>query len=75
MDGALARSLQLDADPGTVSADVAIAALERQRAALEAQLEELKGRRSSMSDAEYQAELERILVQIARIAQQIRQRS
>jgi hypothetical protein len=58
-----------------VSADVAIAALERQRSALEAQLEDLKGRRSTMSDAEYQAELERILVQIARIAQQIRQRS
>jgi hypothetical protein len=75
MDGALARSLQLDADPGTVSADVAIAALERQRAALEAQLEDLKTRRSTLSDAEYQAELERILVQLSRIAQQIRQRS
>ena len=75
MDGALARTLHLDADPGSVSADIAIAALERQRAALEAQLEDLKGRRSSMSDGEYQAELERILVQIARIAQQIRQRS
>ncbi|HEY6361939.1 MAG TPA: hypothetical protein VIX63_12580 [Vicinamibacterales bacterium] len=75
MDGALARSLHLDAVPGTVSADVAIAALERQRAALEAQLEDLKGRRSSMSEADYQAELEKILVQLARVAQQIRQRS
>jgi hypothetical protein len=75
MDGTLARTVQLDADPGSVSADIAIAALERQRGALEAQLEDLKGRRSSMSDPEYQAELERILVQIARIAQQIRQRS
>ncbi len=75
MDGTVARSLHLDADPGSVSADVAIAALERQRAALEMQLEDLKGRRASMSDADYQAELERILVQIARVAQQIRQRS
>ncbi len=75
MDGTLARTVHLDAEPGSVSADVAIAALERQRTALETQLEELKGRRASMSDAEYQAELERILVQIARIAQQIRQRS
>ena len=75
MDGALARNLQLDADPGSVSADVAIAALERQRAALEAQLEDLKARRSTLSDAEYQAELERILVQLSRIAQQISQRS
>jgi hypothetical protein len=75
MDGALARTLHLDADPGSASADIAIAALERQRAALEAQLEELKGRRATMSDGDYQAELEKILVQIARIAQQIRQRS
>ncbi len=75
MDGTVARSLHLDADPGSISADVAIAALERQRAALEMQLEDLKGRRASMSDADYQAELERILVQIARVAQQIRQRS
>jgi hypothetical protein len=75
MDGTLARTVHLDAEPGSVSADVAIAALERQRTALETQLEELKGRRASMSDPEYQAELERILVQIARIAQQIRQRS
>ena len=75
MDGALARALHLDADPGSVSGDVVIAALERQRSVLEAQLEDLKGRRSSMSDADYQAELERILVQLARVAQQIRQRS
>jgi len=75
MDGTLARALHLDADPGSISADVAIAALERQRAVLEMQLDDLKGRRSSMTDADYQAELERILVQIARIAQQIRQRS
>jgi hypothetical protein len=75
MDGTLARALHLDPDPGSISGDVALAALERQRSALEAQLEDLKGRRSSMSDADYQAELERILVQLARVAQQIRQRS
>jgi hypothetical protein len=75
MDGTLARTMHLDAEPGSVSADVAIAALERQRIALEAQLDDLKGRRSSMPAAEYQAELERILVQIARIAQQIRHSS
>ena len=75
MDGPLARNVHLDAEPGTASADLAIAALERQRAALEAQLEELKARRESMSDIEYQAALEKILVQLARVAQQIRQRS
>jgi uncharacterized caspase-like protein len=75
MDGTLSRSINLDAEPGSASADVAIAALERQRAALEAQLEDLKSRRSSMSEEAYQAELEKIVVQIARIARQIRQRS
>jgi hypothetical protein len=74
-DGRLARTLYLDPEPGTQSTDVAIAALERQRAALEAQLEDLKSRKDSMSDAEYQAELEKILVQLAKVAQQLRQRS
>jgi hypothetical protein len=74
-DGRLARTVYLDPEPGSVSTDAAIAALERQRAALEAQLEELKGKKDSMADAEYQAELEKILVRLARIAQQLRQRS
>jgi hypothetical protein len=74
-DGTLSRALHLDADPGSASGDVVVAALERQRSVLEAQLEDLKGRRSSMSDTDYQVELERILVQLARVAQQIRQRS
>jgi hypothetical protein len=74
-DGAVARTINLDAEPGTASADVAIAALEKQRADLEAKLEELKARRASMANADYQAELEKILVQLSRIAQQIRQRS
>jgi hypothetical protein len=75
MDGTLSRSLHLDPEPGTAGGDAALAALERQRASLEAQLDELKSRRETMSEAEYQAALEKILVQLARVAQQIRQRS
>ena len=67
--------IYLDPEPGSGSGDAAIVALERQRVALEQQLEELRARKASMSDAEYQAELERILVQLAEIAQQIRRRS
>ena len=74
-DGRLAKTLYLDPEPGSQSTDVAIAALEKQRASLEMQLEDLKNRKDSMSDAEYQAELEKILVQLAKIAQQLRQRS
>jgi hypothetical protein len=74
-DGKLARALYLDPPPGSLSADAVIAALQRQRSALEAQLEDLKTRKDSMSDENYQVELERILVQLSKIAQQIRTRS
>jgi hypothetical protein len=74
-DGPSAQTIYLDPDPGTNSADAVLAELERQRLALEKQLEELKVRRKSMSDAQYQAELERILVELARVAQEIRKRS
>ncbi len=74
-DGKLARALYLDPPPGTISADGVIAKLQRQRAVLESQLDDLKTRKDSMSDEAYQAELERILVQLSKIAQQIRTRS
>lgn len=75
-DGTLAGTVYLDPEPGAQrSGDAEVAALERQRGLLEARLQALRERKSSMSDAEYQAELEKILVELARIAQQIRQRS
>jgi hypothetical protein len=58
-----------------VSGDAEGAALERTRLVLEAKLQALKERKGSMTDAEYQAELERILIDLAKIAQAIRQRS
>lgn len=74
-DGALARATYLDAEPGTITADVALAGLYRRRAGLETQLEELKSRKGSMAAEEYEQQLERILVELARVARQIRQRS
>jgi hypothetical protein len=75
-DGTLAGTVYLDPEPGAQrSGDAEVAALERQRLLLEARLHALRERKSSMSDAEYQAELEKILVELATIAQQIRQRS
>jgi len=75
-DGTLAGTVYLDPEPGAQrSGDAEVAALERQRLLLEARLQALRERKSSMSDAEYQAELEKILVELATIAQQIRQRS
>ena len=74
-DGTLARTIYFDAEPGSITADVALAGLQRRRAAVEGQLEELKERKGSMSAEEYEAELERVLIELARIGRQIRQRS
>jgi hypothetical protein len=75
-DGAIAGSVYLDAEPGSPgSGDAETAALERHRLVLEARLEALKVRKSSMPEDQYQAELEKILIELARISQQIRQRS
>ena len=68
-------NLYLDPEPRSESVDVAIAALQRQRLALERHLDELKARKPSMPETAYQAEFETILVQLAKIAQQIRQQS
>jgi hypothetical protein len=74
-DGTLARTTYLDAEPGTITADVALAGLQRRRAALEVQLEELKAKKESLATEEYEAQLERILVELARVSRQIRSRS
>jgi hypothetical protein len=74
-DGSLARTTYLDAEPGTITADVALAGLQRRRAALEVQLEELKLKKESMAAEEYEVQLERVLVELARVSRQIRQRS
>ena len=74
-DGTLARTTYLDAEPGTITADVALAGLQRRRAALEVQLEELKAKKESLSTEEYEEQLERVLVELARVSRQIRSRS
>jgi hypothetical protein len=74
-DGNLARTVYLDAEPGSITSDVALAGLQRRRTAIEGQLEELKERKGSMTPDEYDAELERVLIELARIGRQIRQRS
>jgi hypothetical protein len=74
-DGAVAGTIDLDPEPGAPTPNAALAELERQRLALERQLEELKARRASMPDAQYQAELERILLELARLALEIRKHS
>jgi hypothetical protein len=73
-DGTFARTIYLD--PGAAPpADGALSALEAQRRTLEAEIETLKGRKTEMSAEQYTAELERLVLQLARVARQIRQRS
>ena len=72
-DGALARITYLQPEPALVlPADAAQAALVRRRAELEAQLEELKARKENMPPDDYDAALEKLLLEIARIGAQLR---
>ena len=75
-DGTLAGTVYLDPDPGARTTNSPeVAALERQRLLLEARLQALRERKTSMPDAEYQAELEKILTELAKVSQAMRQRS
>jgi hypothetical protein len=70
-DGALARATFLRAPP--MPADAAAAAVVRRQRELESQIEDLKRRRASMPSPAYEAELERLLLELARISAQGRQ--
>jgi hypothetical protein len=75
-DGAIARITYLEPEPPlALPADAGQATLIRRRADLEAQLEALKARKESMAADDYAAELEKILVELARIGAQLRSKS
>jgi hypothetical protein len=69
-DGALARATFLQASSMPADA-VGAAALRRQRE-LESQIDDLKRKRPSMPPADYDAELERLLLELARVSAQTR---
>ncbi len=62
-DGVLAKTTFLDSGPAA-SANPAVAALDKQRIALEAQIEELKGRKDQIPEAEYDAQLEKLALEL-----------
>jgi hypothetical protein len=75
-DGAIARVTYLEPDAAlNLPADTQLAGLIRRRAELETLLEELKARKESTPPDQYDADLEKILVEIARISAQIRAKS
>ena len=75
-DGALARITYLEPEPALeLPSDAGLALLIRRRAAIERALEELKARKEGMAAEQYDAELERILTELARVSSQIRAKS
>jgi len=75
-DGAVARITYLEPDAAlALPADTALAVLVKRRAELEASLEELKARKESTPPEQYEAELEKLAIEIARVGAQIRAKS
>jgi hypothetical protein len=72
-DGMLASGTYLQSAGEPV--DAPMRALAARRTALEAQVEALKARRPSMAPDVYQSELERLLLELARISAEIRSKS
>jgi hypothetical protein len=72
-DPAIARATYLEPDvPAAVAGDAAAGGLLRKQADLEAQIEALKARKPAMAPGQYDAELEALLTELARVSRQIR---
>jgi hypothetical protein len=74
-DGALARTTYLDRDPVTATTDPEVAALLSRQRALEEQAEALKQRKPSMPAAVWDAQFEKLMIELARVSRAIRSRS
>ena len=74
-DGQVARAIYLDPGPQVPTGDGALAALERKRISIQTQIDDLKTRRSVIGEDEYAAQLEKLLLELARVSQKIRQQS
>ncbi|MPY86396.1 MAG: hypothetical protein GEU99_00565 [Luteitalea sp.] len=74
-DGLLASRTFFDAEPAMASGDPTIAVLVSRRDQLELELDELKRKRSFMPPGDYERELERVLVSLARVSREIRRKA
>jgi hypothetical protein len=74
-DGSLASRVYLDEPlPGARPTDEVLVKLLQRRAAIEAELDELKIRRSFLRPDEYQQEFERLMIELARVTRDVRAR-
>ena len=74
-DGALARTTYLDPDPAGASTSPEIAELVARQRLLEAAAEQLKLRKPTMPAAAWEAEFEKLMIELARVSRAIRSRS
>ncbi len=73
-DGLLARATYLDSlSVSQAAANVATAKLLRDRTRLEGEIAQLIGRKSSMKETEYEAELEKLFIELAKVNRAIKQ--
>jgi hypothetical protein len=75
-DGSVASRTYLDEPlPGAAPTDDVLLKLLQKKATLEAELEDLKIRRAFLSAADYTKEFERIMIELARVSHDIRERT
>jgi hypothetical protein len=74
-DGAVARLLYLDAETPAAANDPELAALLRRRRELEAEAEALKLKKAVMPGPAWEAEFEKLMIELAKISTSIRARS
>ena len=74
-DGSMARLLYLDAESPAAANDPELAALIRRRRELETEAEALKQKKGAMPEPAWQAEYEKLMIELAKVSREIRSRS
>jgi hypothetical protein len=74
-DGGFARIAYLDAENPAEAANPELAALLRRRRALEAEAEELKLKKGEMPEAQWSAQFEKLMLDLAMVSAEIRKKS
>ena len=74
-DGGLARITNLDADNAVATSNPELAALIKKQRALETSAEELKLKKGEMPDAEWNAQFEKLMLELAQVSAEIRKKS
>ena len=75
VDGAVARATYLEPEAATGAGDTALGLLLKRKTDLEAQIDALKARKERMTPEQYDTELEKLLLELARVSQQMRTKS